>query len=201
MSKVTSHMTMSVDGVTAGHDQSLEHPFGERVGERLHRWMFEEPDASANARAREVITEAGAFVMGRNMFTPGRGEWDPDWRGWWGDDPPYHAPVFVVTHHPREAIEMQGGTTYHFVTDGIEAAVARAREAAGERNVCVLGGAQTVNQALGAGLIDEMHLHIAPIVIGSGGRLFDGVGDLALEQVGEPWGTKLVTHVTYRVGR
>src|SRR5215211_2475995 len=151
MSTVTSHMTMSVDGVTAGHDQSLEHPFGERVGERLHRWMFEERDA--NAGPVEAITEAGAFVMGRNMFTPGRGEWDPDWRGWWGEDPPYHAPVFVVTHHPREPLEMQGGTTYHFVTDGIEAAIARAREAAGERNVTVLGGAQTVNQALGAGLI------------------------------------------------
>ena len=130
MSKVTWDMSVSLDGFGTGLNQTLEHPFGEAVGERLHRWMFEE--AEANQRALDAIVEASAFIMGRNMFSPGRGAWDEDWKGWWGDDPPYHAPVFVLTNHPREPVEMQGGTTYIFVTDGIESALAQAREAAGD---------------------------------------------------------------------
>ncbi|RKS73064.1 dihydrofolate reductase [Actinomadura pelletieri DSM 43383] len=198
MSKVTCDITVSVDGYVAGPDQRLDTPLGEG-GERLHRWMFEEGEAEVNAEVVKGIVDAGAFVMGRNMFASGRGEWDLSWRGWWGDEPPYHAPVFVLTHYPREPVPMEGGTTFHFVTDGIEAALSRARDAAGDRNVAVAGGAQTVNQYLAAGLIDELRLHIAPIVLGAGERLFTDVGDLALEPTAVSH-TALVTHVTYRVG-
>jgi dihydrofolate reductase len=198
MSKVTCDMAISVDGYAAGPNQSLDNPFGEGVGERLHRWMFEEREA--HAAAIEAITDAGAFIMGRNMFTPGRGEWDPEWRGWWGEEPPYHAPVFVLTHHPRESLEMQGGTTFHFVTDGIEAALTRAREAAGDADVAIAGGAATVNQYLAAGAIDELRLHVAPLVLGAGERLFEGVRDVTLEPLGFS-GTSMVTHVSYRVVR
>ncbi|WP_067833956.1 dihydrofolate reductase family protein, partial [Actinomadura kijaniata] len=166
--------------------------------ERLHRWMFEQPDANAEAIAK--ITAAGAFIMGRNMFGADRGDWDLDWTGWWGEEPPYHAPVFVLAHRPRASVPMKGGTTFHFVTDGIEAALTRAREAAGDRDVSVAGGAHTVNQYLAAGLIDELRLHLAPVVLGAGERLFAGVGDLGLELVDQS-GTDLVTHLTYRVSR
>ncbi|MES9541792.1 dihydrofolate reductase family protein [Actinomadura sp. NPDC000600] len=197
MSKVTCDIGISVDGFVAGPNQRLEEPLGDGA-ERLHRWMFEEPEA--NAEVIEKITSAGAYIMGRNMFGPDRGPtWNPDWSGWWGEEPPYHAPVFVLTHHPRESIPMKGGTTFHFVADGIESAMAQARQAAGDRDVSVAGGASTVNQYLAAGLIDELRLHIAPLVLGEGERLFEGVGDLALKPV-ETSRTPLVTHVTYRVG-
>ncbi|MCF6469328.1 dihydrofolate reductase [Nonomuraea sp. MG754425] len=199
MGKVTCDMAISLDGFAAGPNQSLERPFGDGVGDRLHRWMFEE--AERYSAVIESITAAGAFIMGRNMFAPGRGAWDPDWTGWWGEEPPYHAPVFVLTHHPREPLTLKGGTTFTFVTDGIEAAMAQAREAAGESDVSIAGGAQTVNQYLAAGLIDELRLHVAPVTIGGGERLFDGVGALALEPVGSPSGSDLVTHLTYRVTR
>ncbi|GIH75110.1 dihydrofolate reductase family protein [Planobispora longispora] len=199
MSKVTCDMAVSVDGFVAGPGQSLDKPLGEGAEERLHRWMFDEPER--HAAVIEDITAAGAFIMGRNMFGPGRGAWDMAWRGWWGEEPPYHAPVFVLTHHPREPLPMKGGTTFFFVTDGIEAALARAREAAGERDVAVAGGAQTVNRYLAAGLIDELRLHVAPVILGRGERLFDDVGDVTLEPVGDPSGTGLVTHLTYRVIR
>jgi dihydrofolate reductase len=136
--------------------------------------------------------------MGRNMFGPVRGAWDRPWNGWWGEDPPFHAPVFVLTHHAREPQPMAGGTTFHFVTDGIEAALDRARAAAGDRDVAVQGGATTVNQYLAAGLIDELRLHIAPLTLGAGTRLFEGVPPLRLEQIGSR-PASLVTHVTYRV--
>ncbi|GAB3270519.1 dihydrofolate reductase family protein [Arthrobacter pigmenti] len=195
--KVFCDATISLDGFSAGPNQSLDDPLGEGA-ERLHRWMFEEPDMTANAAAIDAIVDAGAFIMGRNMFTSGRGEWDRDWKGWWGDDPPYHAPVFVLTHYPRESIEMQGGTSYTFVTGGIESALEQARAAAGNKDVAIAGGADTVRQYLTAGLLDELRLHIAPMLLGSGERLLDGVGDLTLEAV-ETSGTPLVTHVTYRV--
>ncbi len=131
MTKVTCDMAVSVDGFTAGPNQSADKPFGDGPVERLTQWMFEQPEA--NAAEIEAIPAAGAFIMGRNMFGPGRGDWDESWTGWWGDEPPYHAPVFVLTHRPREPVEMQGGTTFNFVTDGIESALAQAREAAGER--------------------------------------------------------------------
>ncbi|MFC6879063.1 MULTISPECIES: dihydrofolate reductase family protein [Actinomadura] len=196
MSKVTCDIAISADGFAAGRNQSLEEPFGEGVGQVLHRWMFEEPEE--NAEVIERITAAGAFVMGRNMFGPGRGAWDLDWTGWWGDEPPYHAPVFVLTHHERAPVAMEGGTTFTFVTGGIEEALAQARKAAGGADVAIAGGAATVNQYLAAGLIDELRLHIAPVLLGAGERLFDGVSGLSLDKVGHA-GTDLVTHVTYRV--
>jgi dihydrofolate reductase len=148
----------------------------------------------------KAITAAAAYIMGRNMFGPGRGAWDEEWTGWWGDEPPYHAPVFVLTHHPREPLVMQGGTTFTFVTDGIESALAQAREAAGDGDVAIAGGAQTVRRYLSAGVIDELRLHVAPVVLGAGERLFDGVGGLTLEPL-EVSGNGLVTHVSYRVAR
>ncbi|MCU1541208.1 MAG: 5-amino-6-(5-phosphoribosylamino)uracil reductase [Arthrobacter sp.] len=196
MSRVTCDLTISLDGFAAGPNQSPADPLGEG-GELLHRWMFEEPQY--NAAALEGILEADAYIMGRNMFA-GPGTWDEEWRGWWGEEPPYHAPVFVLTHHPREPLEMQGGTTFNFVTDGIVSALAQAREAAGSKDVAIAGGAQTVRQYLSAGLIDELRLHIAPIVLGAGERLLDGVANLKLEPT-EVSGTRLVTHVRYRVIR
>jgi len=198
MSKVTCDLAISVDGFVAGPNQSLENPMGEGVGDGLSRWMFEEP--GANAAAIDAITEAGAFIMGRNMFTPGRGEWDLSWRGWWGDDPPYHGPVFVLTHHPRPPLEMDGGTTFTFVTDGIESAFAQARDAAGDAGISIAGGASVVRQYLSAGLIDELRLHITPVMIGAGERPFDGVAGTTLEPLSVD-GNHLVTHVRYRVVR
>ena len=198
MSKVTADISMSVDGFVAGPHQSLDNPLGEGAEDRLHRWMFEE--AEANAAELQGITAAGAFIMGRNMFSPGRDDWDLEWKGWWGDDPPYHRPVFVLTHHPRPVLPMSGGTTFTFVTDGIESALTQAREAAGGGDIAIAGGAHTVNQYLAAGLIDELRLHVAPVILGAGERLFDGVGDLALEPLGVR-GTDLVTHLRYRVTR
>ena len=196
MTKVTCDSGVSLDGFSAGPDQSRENPLG-KGAERMHRWMFEQPEA--NKAARDAIVEAGAFIMGRHMFGPDRGEWDLDWHGWWGPEPPYHAPVFVLGHREREPLEMEGGTTFHFVTDGIEAAMERAKEAAGDRTVSIAGGASTVQPYLRAGLIDELRLHIAPVILGSGERLLDGVGDLKLEQLAVT-SSELVTHITYRVG-
>ena len=181
MSKVTCDIAMSVDGFVAGTDQRLDEPFGDGPRGRLHRWMFEQPEQ--NAAAIEQITAAGAYVMGRNMFGPGRGEWDRTWTGWWGEEPPYHAPVFVLTHHPREPLTMKGGTTVTFVTDGAAAALERARAAAGDGNVAIAGGAATVNQYLAAGAIDELRLHVVPLILGAGERLFEGVADVDLEPV------------------
>ncbi|MFC7897358.1 dihydrofolate reductase family protein [Streptomyces sp. NPDC057381] len=198
--KVISDITISVDGFSAGLDQTQDRPFGDDGGDGsgagLHAWMFDTPDE--NRAELEQLAAAKAFIMGRNMFGPVRGAWDRPWNGWWGDDPPFHAPVFVLTHHAREPRPMEGGTTFHFVTDGIASALARAREAAGDGDVQVQGGATTVNQYLAAGLIDELRLHIAPVTLGAGTRLFDGVPPLRLEQVSSR-SASLVTHVTYRV--
>jgi dihydrofolate reductase len=199
MTKVTCDLSISVDGCSAGHDQTEERPFGDGgdgSGAELHAWMFETPEE--NRYELDLMASAKAFIMGRNMFGPVRGEWDREWNGWWGDDPPFHAPVFVLTHHPRDPQPMEGGTTFHFVTDGIESALRRAREAAGGGDVAVQGGADTVNQYLAAGLIDEVRLHIAPVTFGGGTRLFDGVPPLKLQQVRSRAATS-VTHVTYRV--
>jgi dihydrofolate reductase len=132
------------------------------------------------------------------MFGPGRGEWDESWTGWWGEDPPYHTPVYVLTHHEREPVEMQGGTTFHFVTDGVESALEQARAAAGDLGVSIAGGAGTINQYLAAGLLDELYLHIVPVVLGGGERLLVDVGDPTLEPV-EVVPSPAVTHVKYRV--
>jgi dihydrofolate reductase len=198
MTNVTTDMAMSLDGFTAGPNQRLDAPFGDGVDGRLTRWMSDEPDA--NAAAIEGILAAKAFIMGRNMFSPGRGAWDQDWTGWWGPEPPYHAPVFVLTHHPRESLTMDGGTTFHFVTDGIESALTQAREAAGAGDVAIAGGAATVRQYLAAGLIDELRLHVAPVMLGAGERLLDDVGNFDLELL-DVSSNHLVTHLNYRVPR
>jgi len=198
--KVTCDLTITLDGYAAGLNQTEQRPFGEDGGDgwgdKLHAWYSEGPDEHPAEFARMMT--AKAFIMGRNMFGPVRGEWDRQWNGWWGDNPPYHGPVFVLTHHPRDPQPMDGGTTFHFVTDGIESAFKRAREAAGDGDISIHGGATTVNQYLAAGLINELRLHIAPYTLGAGTRLFDGVPPLNLEQV-ESRAARSVTHLTYRV--
>lgn len=198
--RVICDITVSLDGYSAGPNQTEERPFGDDGGDgtggRLHAWLFDRPDENRAEIAR--LTAAKAFIMGRNMFGPVRGEWDRPWNGWWGDEPPFHAPVFVLTHHARDPQPMDGGTTFHFVTDGIEAALAQAHAAAGDGEVLVHGGATTINQYLAAGLVDELRLHFVPCTLGAGTRLFEGVPPLGLEQVSSR-STSLVTHVTYRV--
>jgi dihydrofolate reductase len=193
---LTSDPAISLDGFIAGPHQSLEQPLGVG-GEALHRWHWEESDDNAEEIA--AICSAGAYIMGRNMFAPGRGEWDLDWKGWWGEEPPYHGPVFVLTHFERDPVEMQGGTTFHFVTDGPEEALRRAVEAAGDRTISIAGGASTINQFLRAGHIDELRLHIAPVVLGSGESIFADLPGLSFE-VASSRSTSLVTHVTLRRG-
>jgi dihydrofolate reductase len=198
MPKVTSHLSISLDGYVAGPHQSLEHPLGVG-GDRLHEWAFASPPAETDARVIEDrTTGVGAYVMGRKMFGGGDGGWDAGWRGWWGEEPPFHAPVFVLTHHEREPLEMQGGTTFHFATTGAGDALRDAQAAAGEQEVAVAGGASTVRQYLAAGRLDELHLHIVPVVLGAGERLLDGVGDLQLE-IAQVTASPAVTHVSYRV--
>ncbi len=197
--KVTSGITMSLDGFTAGLNQTFEKPFGDNFdSDLLDRWMFAEPEKQKHKKEIDAILDAGAFIMGSNMFGPQDRRDKTEWKGWWGDNPPYHAPVFVLSHKTREPIEMEGGTTFIFVTDGIESALSKAREAAGNRNVKIMGGANTVNQYLAAGLIDELWLHIVPVTIGAGTRLFEGVPNLKLEPV-EVSGTQVVTHIRYKV--
>src|SRR4051794_10416730 len=212
MSKLRCDISISADGFVAGPNQSDENPLGEG-GERLHDWVvplaaWREAHAKQGGEGNEstrIVEESrenvGAGVMGRNMFGPPRGgAWDEQWTGWWGDDPPYHYPVFILTHHPRDPVEMQGGTTYHFVTEGIEAALERARETAGGKDVMLWGGAQVVQQYLRAGLLDELELHVAPVLLGDGARLFDNLGaaGVQLEQV-RAVEAPGVTHLKYRV--
>lgn len=180
--------SISIDGFAAGPDQSLENPLGVG-GPALHEWavptrtfqtkVFGNTDGESGTDedfAARSFHNVGAWIMGRNMFGPVRGPWpDESWRGWWGENPVYHTQVFVLTHHPREPLVMEGGTTFHFVTDGIHAALERARDAAGGKDVRVGGGAATIRQYLQARLIDELHLAISPVLLGSGERLFDGL--------------------------
>jgi dihydrofolate reductase len=199
MTKVTCDIGISVDGYSAGTDQSKDHPFGRGAGalqQAMGRWMFEQREAN-QAWVGDIVS-AGAYIMGRNMFGPDRGDWDLDWQGWWGAEPPYHAPVFVLAHREREPLVMEGGTTFHFVTDGIESALEQARAAAGERTVSIAGGATTVRQYLRAGHVDELRLHVAPVILGAGERPLDDIGEVTLEQV-ESEGNSLVTHLRYRV--
>src|SRR3954451_4041032 len=197
MSLVTCHVTVSLDGCLAGPDQTREDPLG-AGGERLHQWMFAEPQHEADAAARaDLLRPRGAFVMGRNMFGPVRGEWDEDWRGWWGDEPPYHAPVFVLTHHAKDPIEMEGGTRFHFVTSGFDDALHAAKEAARGAEVDIAGGASAVRQALTSGAIDQLTLDVVPVLLGSGERLFDGIESFAFEPV-EVLHSPLATHIRYR---
>ena len=199
MTPTTCHMSISLDGFVAGPDQSRENPLG-IGGLQLHHWHLDEPLHEADARARnELMRRRGAYVMGRNMFGPIRGPWDGEWRGWWGDEPPYHAPVFVLTHYPHEPIEMNGGTTFHFVTEGFHAAFERATAAADGLGVDIAGGASTVRQALAANVIDELMLDIVPVLLGTGERLFDGVEDPGFEPL-EIIHSPHATHVRYGVG-
>ncbi|SCL18077.1 Dihydrofolate reductase [Micromonospora rhizosphaerae] len=211
MGTVSSQMSMSLDGFVAAPGQSRQDPLG-RGGLRLHDWLFAteswraqhgqvggERNADADV-VDEMTRDIGAYVMGRRMFGGGDGPWDESWTGWWGDDPPFHVPVFVLTHHPRESLSMRGGTQFHFVTEGIEGALERARAVAGDREVSVSGGASAVRQYLAAGLLDTLWLHLVPIVLGGGTRLFDGVGEVRLEPV-KVVAAPTVTHVKYRVLR
>ncbi|MEU0095213.1 dihydrofolate reductase family protein [Kribbella sp. NPDC006257] len=211
MSKLRCHISISLDGFVAGPNQSMEEPLGEG-GERLHDWVVplaswreghdkEGGEVNASDRIVEEVREnIGAAVMGRNMFGPiGGGPWvDEDWKGWWGDNPPYHYPVFVVTHHRRDPVEMAGGTTYHFVTDGIESALAQAKEAAGGKDVMLWGGGDVIRQYLAAGLLDVLELHVVPILLGDGSRIFGDVAGVRLEQV-RAVEAPGVTHLKYRV--
>jgi dihydrofolate reductase len=200
MTRTTCHMSISLDGFVAGPDQSRENPLGVG-GLELHHWHLDEPMHEADARARDLLMRPrGAYVMGRNMFGPIRGPWDQEWRGWWGDEPPYHAPVFVLTRYPHDPIEMEGGTTFHFVTAGFDAAFERASAAAGDQGVDIAGGASAVRQALASGVIDELLLDIVPVLLGSGERLFDGVSNLAFEQL-EVIASPHATHVRYQITR
>jgi dihydrofolate reductase len=200
MTLTTCHVSTSLDGFVAGPDQSLEHPCGVG-GLAVHSWHWDEPiDPADESMVASLLAPKGAYVMGRNMFGPIRGPWVGDWRGWWGPEPPYHAPVFVLTHYPRESITMEGGTTFHFVTGGFQEAYACAREAAGDRDVAIAGGPSTVRQALAAGVIDDLVLDVVPILMGAGERLFDGVADPGLSMI-EVVASPKVTHIRYRVGR
>ncbi len=213
MAKLILDITMSLDGFIAGPNQTLERPLGDG-GERLHEWLvglasFRQrhglDGGTSNADDRvleESLAGTGVVLMGRRMFSGGRGPWagDPNADGWWGDDPPFRVPVFVLTHHARETVTKQGGTSFTFVTDGIEAALEQARAAAGDRDVAVAGGANVAQQYLRAGLLDELQIHVVPLLLGDGVRLF---ADLGAEQI-ELEGTRViqspsVTHLKYRV--
>jgi dihydrofolate reductase len=205
-------LSISLDGFAAGPNQSEENPLGEG-GEQLHEWALKleawrEPHGyeggevnASDEIVREYTENVGAVVMGRNMFGGGPGPWpEPPWDGWWGEDPPFHVPVFVLTHHPREPLEMAGGTTFHFVTDGIESALEQAKAAAGSGDVRLGGGASAARQYLVAGLLDELQLDVVPVLLGAGERLLDGVdgAGVGLEPV-KVVGTSDVTHLRYRV--
>jgi dihydrofolate reductase len=210
MTKVTAHIAVSLDGYVAGPNQTLESPLGEG-GEELHAWVFplrafREPHGMeggvVNASSPVIerrLANAGAEIMGRGKFGGGPGPWgDEPWRGWWGDEPPFRMPVFVLTHHAREPLTL-GETTFTFVTGGIEEALGHAREAAAGKDVMIGGGASVIDQYLAAGLVDELELDVAPVILGGGARLFAGVGPgLALEQVRSVEAPG-VTHLAYRV--
>ena len=207
MSRLRLKISMSLDGFVAGPDQSVDNPLG-IGGERLHEWVV--PLAAwraehgmeggavneSTAVVEESVAGIGATIMGRNMFGGHPGPWDPEkpWKGWWGANPPFHHPVFVLTHHPREPLELEGGTTFNFVTDGIEAALEQARRAAGGQDVSLAGGAHAAQQYLAAGLVDEMEINQVPILLGSGERLLDGVDDLHGLELVRTVATPAVTH-------
>jgi dihydrofolate reductase len=213
MTRLRCSITTSLDGYVAGPNQSVDHPLGEG-GIPLHEWAY--PTKAFRALhgdsgggetginddvLREAYANIGATIMGRNMFGPVRGPWGRDpWKGWWGDDPPFCHPVFVLTHHAREPLPMQGGTTFHFITDGIESALAQARNAAAGKDVNVGGGAQTVQQYMAAGLLDEIDLHVVPLLLGGGARLLDhlNVRSIKLEPL-RTIGGPGVAHLKYRV--
>jgi len=212
MSKVrVAAFSLSLDGFGAGPEQSLNDPLGKR-GPELFQWFFATQTFQA-MMGKEGETEGvdakyaasgntgfGAFILGRNMFGPVRGEWpDENWKGWWGDNPPYHAPTFILTHHPRAPIVMEGGTTFHFITGGIEEALDRARAAAGGKDIKIGGGVSTVRQYIQAGLVDEIHFAISPVVLGKGEAMFAGIDLPSLGyQVAAREATEKATHVVLK---
>lgn len=208
--KVSFDITTSLDGFVAGPNPSVDHPLGEG-GQQLHEWAyalrsFREMHGESGGETGiddDVLAEAqrgpGAIVMGRNMFGGGEGPWgEPAWNGWWGDEPPFRMPVFVLTHHPREPLSMQGGTTFTFVTEGVDVALDQARDAADGKDVAIAGGANVIQQCLAAGAVDELQIHIAPLLLGAGTRLFEGGGEVELEPI-RMIESPAVTHVRYRV--
>jgi dihydrofolate reductase len=213
VSNVVVEISMSLDGYVAGPNPSLEDPLGQD-GERLHEWALDAESwrelhglegGSKNVDSeliQESFSGTGAVVMGRKMFSGGSGGWenDPRANGWWGDEPPFHVPVFVLTHHTREPQPMEGGTTFTFVTDGIEAGLEQARAAAGDRNVQISGGADVVQQYLGAGLVDELRVHVAPLLLGGGTRLFGEGGEPIGLEATRVLSSPKATHLTFRVG-
>jgi dihydrofolate reductase len=213
MGKVIFNISMSLDGFIAGPDPTLDEPLGKR-GEELHEWALATAswreshgrsggEASADSELlKKLLDASGATIMGRRMFSGGEGPWesDPNPDAWWGDEPPFHHPVFVLTHHPREPVEKQGGTTFTFVTEGIESALEQARAAAGDKDVGIGGGASVAQQYLQAGLLDEMQIHIVPVLLGGGTRLFENVTPDAVGlEVTRVVESPAVTHLTYRV--
>lgn len=211
MAKVkVAAFSVSLDGYAAGTDQSRQNPLGKR-GEELHEWMFPTKmfqslygkgagtEGVDNDFAEKSFENLGAWIMGRNMFGPIRGPWpDEEWKGWWGENPPYHVPVFVLTNHPREPLVMKGGTVFHFVTDGIESALEQAKKAANGKDIRIGGGASTVRQFLTAGHIDELHLAFSPVFLGSGENLFHGIDLVALGYKSETVQGERATHVLLR---
>jgi dihydrofolate reductase len=212
MTKLRLDITMSLDGFVAGPNQTLEHPLGEN-GERLHEWAFAavswreshglsggEPSVDSDV-IQESLDSTGAVVMGRKMFSGGAGPWagDPNAGGWWGDDPPFHVPVFVLTHHARETLVLKGGTSFVFVTDGIESAVAQAREVAGDKDVLASGGGTLAQECLSAGLLDELQIHVVPLLLGDGVRLFEHLDSLVELEATRVIESPTVTHLRYRV--
>lgn len=209
MSKIrVAGFSLSIDGFGAGPEQSLENPLGKR-GPEMFQWFFGTktfkamtgqsggPEGVDDQYAHRAMDGFGAFILGRNMFGPIRGDWpDMDWKGWWGDDPPYHAPTFILTHYPREPIVMEGGTTFHFVTEGIETALGQARAVAGGKDIKIGGGVSTVRHYLQAGLVDEIHFAIAPVLLGQGESMFRGIDMHALGfKVVEQAATEHATHI------
>lgn len=195
MGKVTGDMTITLDGYASGTNQTREQPFGDIDPDRLHAWMFDHGDENQDEKA--AISSAGAYVMGRKMFDSEEGDWDLDWHGHWGANPPFQTPTFILCHRPRPSIEMEGGTVFHFVTEGIEAALERAQKAAGQKDVSIIGGPSVLNQYLAANLIDELRLHITPFVHGSAGeRVFERTNGVELTPVHSRT-TPHVTHLVY----
>jgi len=211
MGKVVAEISLSLDGYVAGPNPTLEKPLGEG-GDQLHEWAFplksfREPHGLPGGETgpdddlvAENLRANGAVVMGRRMFSGGEGPWeeDPNAGGWWGDEPPFHMPVFVVTHHAREPL-VRGGTTFTFVTDGVESAIEEARAVAAEKDVLVGGGANAIDECLQAGLLDELQIHLVPVLLGDGARLFDGVGPEPPLELMRVLDSPLVTHLRYRV--
>ena len=211
MGKVFADISMSLDGYIAGPNPTLEEPLGKR-GEELHEWvvrlsswrkehgMSGGEDGPDNDIVKETIANVGAVIMGRQMFSSGSGPWetDPNPDGWWGETPPFHAPVFILTSHPRQKAMKEGGTSFNFVTDGIKSAFSQAKEAAGDKDISVAGGAKTIQQAITAGFLDELQIHLAPILLGGGTRLLENLGDTKLEKI-RVIDSPLVTHLKFQI--